>query len=302
MFTGCGTAMVTPFRKDGSLDQTTLDETTLRKLIRRQIEQGIDFLVPCGTTGESPTLTREEHLRVVAITVEEAAKQVPVLAGAGGNNTHEVIEIARACQKLGADGILSVTPYYNKATQEGLYQHYKAIAEAIEIPIVLYSVQGRTGVNIEPATVVRLSAIERIIGIKEASGNITQIAEIIQRVPEKFIVLSGDDAMTLPVIALGGRGVISVASNQIPGAMSELARLANQNDFAGARRLQHQWLPLMQINFVEANPLPVKWAMSAMGLLDPVYRLPLVEPLAASKQKIEQVLESVGLMAAAGAH
>jgi 4-hydroxy-tetrahydrodipicolinate synthase len=297
MFTGCGTAMVTPFRKDGSLD-----ETTLRKLIQRQIDQGIDFLVPCGTTGESPTLTREEHLRVVAITVEESARKVPVLAGAGGNNTHEVIEIARACQKLGADGILSVTPYYNKATQEGLYHHYKAIAEAIEIPIILYSVQGRTGVNIEPATVVRLSAIERIIGIKEASGNITQIAEIIQRVPEKFIVLSGDDAMTLPVIALGGRGVISVASNQIPGAMSELARLANQNDFAGARRLQHQWLPLMQINFVEANPIPVKWAMAAMGLLEPVYRLPIVEPLAASKHKIEQVLESVGLMAAAGAH
>jgi 4-hydroxy-tetrahydrodipicolinate synthase len=297
MFTGCGTAMVTPFRKDGSLD-----EPTLRKLIRRQIDQGIDFLVPCGTTGESPTLTREEHLRVVAVTVEESAKKVPVLAGAGGNNTHEVIEIARACQKLGADGILSVTPYYNKATQEGLYQHYKAIAEAIEIQIILYSVQGRTGVNIEPATVVRLAAIERIIGIKEASGNITQIAEIMQRVPEKFVVLSGDDAMTLPVIALGGRGVISVASNQIPGTMSELARLANQNDFAGARRLQHQWLPLMQSNFVEANPIPVKWAMAAMGLLDPVYRLPLVEPLAASKQKIEQVLESVGLMAAAGAH
>jgi 4-hydroxy-tetrahydrodipicolinate synthase len=297
MFTGCGTAMVTPFRNDGSLD-----EITLRKLIRRQIEQGIDFLVPCGTTGESPTLTREEHVKVVAITVEEAAKKVPVLAGAGGNNTREVVEMARACQKAGADGILSVTPYYNKATQEGLFQHYKAISEAIEIPIILYSVQGRTGVNIEPATVVRLAAIERIIGIKEASGNITQIAEIIDKVPEKFIVLSGDDAMTLPVIALGGRGVISVVSNQIPGAMSELARLANRNDFTGARRLQHQWLPLMQINFVEANPLPVKWAMSAMGLLDPVYRLPLLEPLAASKQKIEQVLESVGLMAAAGAH
>jgi 4-hydroxy-tetrahydrodipicolinate synthase len=296
MFTGCGTAMVTPFRKDGSLD-----ETTLRKLIRRQIDQGIDFLVPCGTTGESPTLTREEHLRVVAITVEESAKKVPVLAGAGGNNTHEVIGIARACQKLGANGILSVTPYYNKATQEGLYQHYKAIAEAIEIPIILYSVQGRTGVNIEPATVVRLAAIERIIGIKEASGNITQIAEIIQKVPDKFIVLSGDDAMTLPVIALGGRGVISVVSNQIPGTMSELAGLANRNDFAAARRLQHQWLPLMQSNFVEANPIPVKWAMAAMGLLEPVYRLPLVEPLSASKQKIEQVLESVGLMAAAGA-
>src|SRR4051812_868182 len=173
MFTGCGTAMVTPFRRDGSLD-----ETTLRKLVRRQLEQGIDFLVPCGTTGESPTLTREEHLRVVGITVEEAAGKTPVLAGAGGNNTHEVIELARACEKLGADGILSVTPYYNKATQEGLFRHYSAVAAAIKIPIILYSVQGRTGVNIEPATVVRLAEIPNIIGIKEASGNITQIAEI----------------------------------------------------------------------------------------------------------------------------
>jgi 4-hydroxy-tetrahydrodipicolinate synthase len=315
MFTGCGTAMVTPFRGNGSLD-----EETLRKLIRRQIEQGIDFLVPCGTTGESPTLTREEHLRTVAITIEESAqarvrcaansnkesahlaRKVPVLAGAGGNNTHEVIELARECEKLGADGILSVTPYYNKATQEGLYQHYKAIAASIKIPIILYSVQGRTGINIEPSTVVRLSEIENIIGIKEASGNITQIAEVLHRVPEKFIVLSGDDAMTLPVIALGGRGVVSVISNQIPGAMAELARLANHGDFAAARQLQRRWLPLMLVNFVEANPIPVKWAMSLMGLLEPVYRLPMVEPSAISKQKIEQVLESVGLMAAAGAH
>lgn len=296
MFIGCGTAMVTPFRTDGSLD-----EAALRKLVRRQIEQGIDFLVPCGTTGESPTLTRDEHLRVVAITIEESAKKVPVLAGAGGNNTREVIEVARACQKLGADGILSVTPYYNKATQEGLFQHYKAIAESIGIPIVLYSVQGRTGVNIEPATVVRLSAIDRIVGIKEASGNITQIAEILHRVREDFIVVSGDDAMTLPVLALGGRGVISVVSNQIPGAMTELVRLANSGDFAGARQLQRRWLPLMQINFVESNPIPAKWAMGLMGLLEPVYRLPLVEPLPADKQKIEQVLESVGLLAAAGA-
>ena len=296
MFIGCGTAMVTPFRTDGSLD-----EPALRKLVRRQIEQGIDFLVPCGTTGESPTLTRDEHLRVVAITIEEAAHKVPVLAGAGGNDTRHVIEMARACQKLGADGILSVTPYYNKATQEGLFQHYKAIAESIQIPIVLYSVQGRTGVNIEPATVVRLAGIDRIVGIKEASGNITQVAEILQRVPENFIVLSGDDAMTLPVISLGGRGVISVVSNQIPGAMAELARLANRNDFAGARKLQRRWFPLMQINFIESNPIPVKWAMAVMGLLEPVYRLPLVEPLPASRQKIEQVLESVGLLAAAGA-
>jgi 4-hydroxy-tetrahydrodipicolinate synthase len=289
--------MVTPFRKDGSLD-----EATLRKLVRLQIEQGIDFLVPCGTTGESPTLTREEHLRVVAITVEESARKVPVLAGAGGNNTHEVIELVRACQNLGADGILSVTPYYNKATQEGLFQHYKAIAQATRLPIVLYSVQGRTGVNIEPATVVRLAEIDRIAGIKEASGNITQIADIIHRVPEKFIVLSGDDAMTLPVISLGGRGVISVVSNQIPGAMSEMTRLANQGDFEGARKLQRRWLPLMQVNFVEANPIPVKWAMAEMGLLEPVYRLPMVEPSAVNKQKIQEVLDTAGLMAAAGAH
>jgi 4-hydroxy-tetrahydrodipicolinate synthase len=297
MFTGCGTAMVTPFRSNGSLD-----EPTLRKLVRRQIEQGIDFLVPCGTTGESPTLSREEHLRVVAITIEESSGKVPVLAGAGGNNTREVIELARECQELGADGILSVTPYYNKATQDGLYQHYKAVAASIRIPIILYSVQGRTGVNIEPATVVRLAEIENIIGIKEASGNITQIAEVVHRVPEKFIVLSGDDAMTLPVISLGGRGVVSVASNQIPGAMSELASLANKNDFEGARKLQRSYLPLLQVNFIEANPIPVKWAMSVMGLLEPVYRLPMVEPSAASKQKIGEVLDSVGLLAAAGAH
>jgi 4-hydroxy-tetrahydrodipicolinate synthase len=297
MFTGCGTAMVTPFRGDGSLD-----ETTLRKLVRRQIEQGIDFLVPCGTTGESPTLSREEHLRVVAITVEEAASKVPVLAGAGGYNTREVIELARECQKAGADGVLSVTPYYNKPTQEGLYRHYKAIAAAIKIPIVLYSVQGRTGVNIEPSTLVRLAEIENIIGVKEASGNITQIAEVLHRVPEKFIVLSGDDAMTLPVISLGGRGVVSVISNQVPGAMGELTRFANKNDFEGARKTQRLYMPLMQVNFVEANPIPVKWAMAVMGLLEPVYRLPMVEPMPASKQRIERVLESVGLMAAAGAH
>jgi 4-hydroxy-tetrahydrodipicolinate synthase len=297
MFTGCGTAMVTPFQENGSLD-----EATLRKLVRRQIEQGINFLVPCGTTGESPTLTREEHLRVVAITIEESEGKVPVLAGAGGNNTHEVVELARECQKLGADGILSVTPYYNKATQEGLCQHYIAIAASIHIPIILYSVQGRTGVNIEPSTVVRLAEIENIIGIKEASGNITQVAEIVNRVPEKFIVLSGDDAMTLPVVSLGGRGIVSVASNQIPGAMTELARLANQGDFEVARKLQRRWLPLMQVNFIEANPIPVKWAMSVMGLLKAVWRLPMVEPSAANKQKIEQVIESVGLLAAAGAH
>lgn len=298
MFTGCGTAMVTPFRRDGSLD-----EETLRRLVRRQIEQGIDFLVPCGTTGESPTLTREEHLRVVEITIEEAkvkirGRRIPVLAGAGGYNTHEVIELALACQKLGVDGILSVTPYYNKPTQEGLYQHYKAIARAIHIPVILYSVQGRTGVNIEPATVERLAGIDNIIGIKEASGNILQIADVIHRVPENFLVLSGDDGMTLPVIALGGRGLVSVVSNQVPGAMSELVRLAMKSDFGLARELQRRYMPLMQVNFIEANPIPVKWGMSAMGLLEPVYRLPLVEPLPASRKKIEEVVAAVGLLAA----
>jgi len=294
MFTGCGTALVTPFRKDGSFD-----EAAMRRLVRRQIDLGIDFLVPCGTTAESPTLDRAEHLRAVEVTIQEAAGRKPVLAGAGGNNTKEVIELARECGKLGASGILSVTPYYNKPTQEGLFQHYKAIAEAVSIPVILYSVQGRTGINIEPATVERLSSIPNIIGIKEASGNITQIAEIIQRVPPDFLVISGDDAMTIPVIALGGHGIISVASNEIPAEMTDLAGCAINGDLAGARSIQKRFLPLMQINFIEANPIPVKWAMSVMGLLEPVYRLPMVEPSAASKKKIEEVLAASGVLAAA---
>jgi 4-hydroxy-tetrahydrodipicolinate synthase len=290
MFTGCGTALVTPFQADGSLD-----EATLRKLVERQIEQGIDFLVPCGTTGESPTLTRDEHLRVAAITIEVARGRVPVLAGAGGYNTHEVVDLARACEKLGASGVLSVTPYYNKPTQEGLYQHYKAIASAISIPIVLYSIQGRTGINIDPGTLVRLAEIENIVGVKEASGNISQMAEIIHRVPESFIVLSGDDAITIPLIALGGRGIISVVSNEIPQAMTQIARLANAGNYAGARKIQKQYFPLMQANFVEANPGPVKWAMYRMGLLNPNFRLPMVPPSAESRRKVEAALEAVGL-------
>src|SRR5271169_2358978 len=245
MFTGCGTALVTPFRRDLSLD-----EDTLRKLIRRQIDAGINFLVPCGTTGESPTLTREEHLRVVQCAVEEAAGKTPVLGGAGGYNTHEVIELARELERLGADGILSVTPYYNKPTQEGLYQHYKAIAEAVHIPIVVYSVQGRTGVNVEPATMARLAQIENIVGVKEASGNIAQMANVLHEVPPEFTVLSGDDAITIPLIALGGRGVISVVSNQIPAEMTQLAQACLRGDFSSARRVQERFLPLMNINFV----------------------------------------------------
>ncbi len=292
MFTGCGTALVTPFRRDLSLD-----EATLRKLVRRQIQAGINFLVPCGTTGENPTLNRAEHLRVVEITLEEAKGKVPVLAGAGGYNTQEVIELAREVERLGADGILSVTPYYNKPTQEGLYQHFKAIADAVHIPIVVYSVQGRTGVNVEPSTLARLAQIGNIVGVKEASGNIMQMANVIQQVPETFQVLSGDDAVTLPLIALGGRGIISVASNEIPGEMTELARLCLAGDFAGARKVQRKYLPLMEINFIESNPIPVKAAMGLMGLLEPVYRLPMCPPKPESLAKIEKVLESLGLLA-----
>jgi 4-hydroxy-tetrahydrodipicolinate synthase len=291
MFTGTGTALVTPFRRDGSLD-----ETTLRALVKRQIEAGVDFLVPCGTTGESPTLTHEEHLRVVQITVELAKGKVPILAGAGGYNTAEVIAMVHELAALGADGILSVTPYYNKPTQEGLFQHYRAIAEAISLPIILYSVQGRTGVNIEPGTVQRLAQIENIIGIKEASGNVSQMAAILNAVPEEFIVLSGDDAITLPVMALGGRGVISVVSNEIPAEMADLTRLALQGDFAGARAIHRRYHPLMEINFVESNPIPVKAAMAEMGLLVPVWRLPLVPPTAENQARIRAVLEALGLV------
>jgi len=291
MFLGCGTALVTPFRRDLSLD-----EETLRRLIRRQIEAGIDFLVPCGTTGESPTLTRTEHLRVIQIAVEEAAGQVPVLGGAGGYNTREVIELAQELERLGVDGLLSVTPYYNKPTQEGLYQHYKAIAASTQLPIVVYSVQGRTGVNVEPATLVRLAEIPNIVGVKEASGNISQIATILHDVPSEFAVLSGDDAVTIPVIALGGRGVISVVANQIPREMMQLAQACLQGDFAAARLIHSRYLPLMNVSFVESNPIPVKAGMALMGLLEPVYRLPLVPPSAANLEKISKVLERAGLL------
>ncbi|MBV9886321.1 MAG: 4-hydroxy-tetrahydrodipicolinate synthase [Acidobacteria bacterium] len=291
MFTGCGTAMVTPFRSDGSLD-----EATLRKLIARQMEAGIDFLVPCGTTGESPTLTHEEHVRVVAITMEMAKGRVPLVAGAGGYNTAEVIAMARELEGLGVDGILSVTPYYNKPTQEGLYQHYRALAEAIELPIILYSVQGRTGVNIEPATVARLAGIKNIVGIKEASGSIAQMAAILNCVPEDFVVLSGDDAITLPLIALGGRGVISVVSNEIPAEMSEMVRLALRGNIWGAREIHRRFHALMEVNFVESNPGPVKTALAEMGLLEPVWRLPLVAPKRENRERIVDVLNSLGLI------
>jgi 4-hydroxy-tetrahydrodipicolinate synthase len=297
MFTGCGTALVTPFQRDLSLD-----EKALRALVRRQIDAGINFLVPCGTTGESPTLTHKEHLRVVEITLEEAKGKVPVVAGAGGYNTAEVIELAKELQAMGADCILSVTPYYNKPTQEGLYQHYKAVASAIRLPIIVYSVQSRTGVNVEPLTLKRLAEIDNIVGVKEASGNISQMAAVIHHVPPRFDVLSGDDSITIPLISLGGRGIISVASNEIPGEMTALAQAAMRGDYDTAREIQRRYFPLMEINFVESNPGPVKAVMARMGLLQPVWRLPMVPPSAASMARIEQVLTNVGLLAGQGAN
>jgi 4-hydroxy-tetrahydrodipicolinate synthase len=291
MFTGTGTALVTPFQRDGSLD-----EARLRALVKRQIEAGVDFLVPCGTTGESPTLTEAEHVRVVEITVEIAKGNVPVLAGAGGYNTAEVINRAQELAALGVNGILSVTPYYNKPTQEGLFQHFKAIAAAVELPIILYSVQGRTGVNVESTTVQRLANIPNIVGIKEASGNVAQMGAILNSVPRDFLVLSGDDALTLPLLALGGHGVISVVSNEIPGEMAEMVRRALAGDFAGARELHRRYHALMEINFVESNPGPVKAAMAEMGLLEPVWRLPLVAPKPENLARIRAVLESLQLV------
>ena len=291
MFQGCGTALITPFRSDLSLD-----EEGLRRLVRRQIEAGIHFLVPCGTTGENPTLSREEHLRVIEITLEEAHGRTPVLAGCGGNDTREVVELARDLEGLGADGLLVVTPFYNKPTPEGLYQHYREVARATRLPIVVYNVPSRTGLNVEPATLARLAEIETVVGVKEASGNISQIAAIFQAVPQSFAVLSGDDAVTLPVIALGGVGVISVVSNEVPFAMARLTSLGLEGDFPAAREVQRRLHPLMEINFIESNPGPVKAAMGLMGLIEPVFRLPAVYPKPESVRKIEQVLLGLGLI------
>lgn len=295
-WTGCGTALVTPFRQDG-----TLDEPAIRRLARRQVDAGIHFLVPCGTTGESPTLSEDERVRIVEIVVDEVAGRVPILAGAGGYDTREVIHTARRMKQAGASGILSVTPYYNKPTPEGLVQHYGAIAGEAGLPIVVYNVPGRTGCNVDAATLLKLSAIPGIVGVKEASGQIAQICEVCHAVPRDFIVLSGDDALTLPVMAVGGRGVISVASNEVPAAMVRLVELAEQNDFAAARGIHARLLPLMTANFVESNPIPVKAAMAAMGLIEEVYRLPMVPPRAESRRRILDALALVSASEPAGA-
>ena len=289
-FTGVGTALITPFTRTGALD-----EAAIRALARRQIDAGVHFLVPCGTTGETPTISAEERRRVVELVVAEAKGRALVLAGAGGYDTQEVIHTVAEMERLGVQGILSVTPYYNRPTPEGLYQHYKAIAEKTALPIIVYNVPGRTGCNVDPATLARLATIPNIAGVKEASGNITQMAEICRTVRADFIVLSGDDAITLPLMAIGGRGIISVASNETPAEMVHLVEAAERGDFAQARRWHEKLLPLMQINFVESSPGPVKFAMSAMGLCEPSYRLPMVPPRPASQEKILGVLRDLGL-------
>jgi len=290
---GCGTALATPFRRDGSLD-----DPALRRLVQFQLREGIDFLVPCGTTGETPTLEHDEYLRVIRIVVEETAGKVPVIAGAGSNNTRKVIDLIREIRPLGVQGVLPVAPYYNKPTQEGLFQHFKAIAESTDFPVILYNVPGRTSSNIEPATVGRLSKVPNIIGIKEASGSIVQQMEVLAAVGPGFRVLSGDDSFTFPLMALGGVGVISVVSNEAPGAMARLTHLLLDGKYEEARKLNAQLLPLMQANFIETNPIPVKAALAMMGLIEEVYRLPLVPMKPENRAKLEKAMAAHGLLQA----
>jgi 4-hydroxy-tetrahydrodipicolinate synthase len=291
---GCGTALVTPFKADGSID-----DRALRSLVEWQVESKIDFLVPCGTTGETPTLSHEEWLHVIDTTIEVVNGRVPVVAGATSNSTREAVAKAKeVAQRKGVDAILTASPYYNKPTQEGQYQHFKAIAEAVDKPLVLYNVPGRTAANIEPATLVRLAEIRNIVAVKEASGSITQIAEVCSMVPRDFAVLSGDDAVTLPIIALGGVGIISVVSNEIPREMAEMTRAALGNDWDKARSLQRKYLTLMQANFLESNPIPVKAVLAMMGRIEENYRLPMLPAKKETKAKLEKIAAEVGLLKA----
>ena len=289
---GCGTAIVTPFQQDGFID-----DTALRNLVTWQVESGIDFLVPCGTTGETPTLSRDEWLQVIDTTIEVVAGRVPVVAGATSNSTQDAVEKAReVASRPGVNAILTASPYYNKPTQEGQYRHFKAIAEAIDKPVILYNVPGRTSANIEPGTLARLADVPNIAGVKEASGNISQIADVLNAVPESFLVFSGDDAITLPVVALGGVGIISVASNEIPAEMAAMTRAALNNDWTTARSIHRKYLPLMQANFIESNPLPVKAALAMMGKLEEVYRLPLLPMRRDTRSKLQKIATEVGLI------
>jgi 4-hydroxy-tetrahydrodipicolinate synthase len=291
-FAGAGTALVTPFTSEGALD-----EKALRRLVMRQVEEGIDVLIPCGTTGESVTMNAAEQRRVIEVTIEEAAGRVPVLAGAGSNDTRATIERAKAAQASGADAVLIVGPYYNKPTAEGFYRHFAAVAEAISIPVVFYNVPGRTGSNIDAKTQIRLAGHPNIVAVKEASGNLVQIMEVIRDAPSNFEVLSGDDAMTLAVIAAGGKGVISVVANQIPRAMHELVAAGLRGDFAEVRRIHYKYLRLMNLNFIESSPIPVKASLALMGLCGEHYRLPMCPPSDATRETLKQELSSLGLLA-----
>ena len=289
---GCGTALVTPFTQDGAVD-----EAALRNLVAWQVESGIDFLIPCGTTGETPTLTHDEWLHVIDVTIEVVAGRLPVMAGATSNSTQDAIAKAKeVAARPGVDAILTASPYYNKPTQEGQYRHFRAMAEAVDKPLILYNVPGRTGANLEPATLARLAEVANVAGVKEASGNMTQIAEVLNAVPPHFLVFSGDDAITLPVIALGGVGIISVASNEIPHEMAEMTRAALNNDWDTARRLHRKYLPLMQANFIESNPLPVKAALAMMEKIQEIYRLPLLPMRRDTRSKLQRVMSEVGLI------
>ncbi len=288
---GCGTAMITPFRADASVD-----EIALAKLVEWQIDQGIHFLVPCGTTGESVSLGPEEYRTVVRTTVEVASGRVPVIAGAGGNSTAKVIALVRELEALHVDGILSVSPYYNKPTQEGIYQHFREIAQSTNLPIIFYNVPSRTSSNILPDTQLRLAEISNIIGVKEASGDISQMGEVCTRSPEGFRVFSGDDSVTLPLIALGGCGVISVASNEAPALMSQLTSACLDGKWDEARELNRKLYPLMQVNFIESSPIPVKAALAMMGKIEEVYRLPLVKISEGARDALSRALVDLGLI------
>ena len=288
---GCGTALVTPFKSD-----TQLDLEAFRKLIRWQLDSGIHFLVPSGTTGESVTLNEEEYRKVIRTCVETAAGAVPVVAGAGTNNTAQAIHLATIAQQEGADALLAVTPYYNKPTQEGLVLHFSKIAESISLPVVLYNVPGRTIINITAETALRLAQVDNIIALKEASGDPGQVMQILNRRPSDFVVLSGDDSLTLPIMAMGGEGIISVASNLIPAEMSQMVDLALSGKWEEAKKIHYRYLDLMELNFIESSPIPVKYALSRMGKLEEAYRLPLCPLSDPSKKVMDQELDKLNLV------
>jgi 4-hydroxy-tetrahydrodipicolinate synthase len=290
---GCGTALVTPFLADGAVD-----EASLVRLVNWQIESGINFLVPCGTTGEASTLNEAEWLRVVEITVNSSAGRVPVFGGCTHNATSEAVARAKKLAKVaGLTGILTANPYYNRPGQEGQYQHFRAIAEAVDLPILLYNIPSRTGVNLEPATVLRLAEIENIVAIKESSGSVAQITELIAQAPRGFKVLSGDDGMTLPVIALGGAGLVSVASNAIPAQMAQLVGAALAGDLAQARAINAKYLALMKAHFSEPSPAPIKAVLALMGRIQENLRLPMVPVAATTRQKLQALVSELGLAA-----